>query len=152
MINKTNFKNLLPVYVISVAIMILMGTVTSNGFYTVHADEAMTKYNNYTDISNLNINDTEVIKVKNTHSNKPEVSITIYYREVLNEFRLIYTCPVSLYDESDAVVEVRDTMIDLLKSKNKFHYERLKVDEFRYRKTHNGTSIVEITVYCKVYN
>lgn len=150
MINKINFKKIFSVYAISVAVIILMGTVTSNRFCMVYADEAITKYNNNTDTSN--ITETEVINVKNTHSDKPEVFITIYYREALNEFRLIYTCPISLYDEGDAVVEVRDTMLDLLKSKNKFHYERLRVDEFRYRKTRDGTNVVEITVYCKVYD
>lgn len=150
MINKINFRNLLLGCVICITVMILMGTVTSNRFCMVYADEAITKYNNNTDTSN--ITETEVINVKNTHSDKPEVFITIYYREALNEFRLIYTCPISLYDEGDAVVEVRDTMLDLLKSKNKFHYERLRVDEFRYRKTLDGTNVVEITVYCKVYD
>lgn len=84
-------------------------------------------------------------------NNSPEVmehkealySITVEYYDTLQEARIVYVCPETLFDQGVAVKAVKDRAIQLCKEKGFSKYSYTNPDNRRQRKDGN----IRMTVY-----
>lgn len=83
-------------------------------------------------------------------TNNKRAIVKVYYYNFLNEVRIIYIINKSEYSESDALICVRDTILDFLKQYNFYHYYRLNKDKIIYSRNQYNVAIVRYEAHIKV--
>lgn len=77
-------------------------------------------------------------------------TIDIYHYKSFNEVRVIYSILYRVYDQSEAVVQVRDALRRFIKEKGFLSYEYIRKDTTKLRKTDENEIFMDYTVYVKV--
>lgn len=75
--------------------------------------------------------------------------ITIYYYKSFDEARIIYSILYRTYDQSEAVIQVRDHLRKFIKEKGFLGYEYLRKDTTKLRKTDDGQIYIDYTAYVR---
>jgi len=78
---------------------------------------------------------------------KKAASVTIEYMPAHDEARFIYTCPSALFEQSNAMLAIKECVSSFIKDRGYYFYTYLKADDTRY--ANNGDSAV-YTSYIKL--
>lgn len=72
--------------------------------------------------------------------------VTIQYMPAYDEARFIYSCPTALFDQSTAMLAVKESISSFIKDRGYYFYTYLKQDDIRYgdNKQTTYTSYVQL--------
>lgn len=116
--------------------------------------QTMNNGENKEEIKTFDVKDLINVEMKfydNVIENVSESKLILYYYSMYKEVRIQFSCPYNRYNEGDAIIAIRDIMLDFIKEKGFYHYSRLANDIIKFEKNDNDIVFITYFAHFKIY-